>query len=93
MDIGEKYCKKLFLSSDFELHTVCDLNPKNPKKPKALSAIQVTSDYKEISDDVDIVAPIVPVDLNYFLVTTLDQNKHILLTNHLPKIMNNSSAH
>ena len=79
---GKNIARNFSLSSDFELHTVCDLNPKNLEEAKKLyPAIQVTSDYKEISDEVDIVAPIVPVDQHYFFGNYfLDQNKHILLT-------------
>ena len=79
---GKKYCKKFFSKSKFNLHTICDLDQQNLNNASLLYPnCQMISNYKEIGDDVDIVALIVPVHLHYPLADYfLDQGKHVLLT-------------
>ena len=79
---GKNIARNFSISSEFELHTICDLNPQSLETAKKLyPSVHVTDDYKKISDEVDIVAPIVPVDKHfYFANYFLDQGKHVLLT-------------
>ena len=79
---GKNIARNFSLSSKFELHTICDLDENNLENAKRMfPSVNVTNDYKMISDDVDVVAPIVPVDHHYFFADYfLEKGKHVLLT-------------
>lgn len=79
---GKNIARNFSLSSKFELHTICDLDKKNLEMAKKMfPSVNVTDDFKQISDDVDVVAPIVPVDHHYFFADYfLEKGKHVLLT-------------
>ena len=79
---GKNIARNFSQNPKFQLHTICDLDENNLSAASLLYPnCKFISDYKAISDDVDIVALIVPVHLHYPLADYfLDQGKHILLT-------------
>jgi len=79
---GKNVARNFANSDFFELHTICDFNEVNLAKAKSVYPfIKTCKTVEEISDDVDVVAPIVPVDSHYPLADMfLDKGKHILLT-------------
>ena len=86
---GKNIARNFSLSGDFELHTICDLNKSNLEMAKKMfPSAEVTDDYQKISDDVEVVAPIVPVDQHYFFADYfLERGKHVLLTKPFTKEM------
>ena len=79
---GKNIARNFSQSSKFELHTICDLSEENLENAKKMfPAVNITNDYTKISDEVEVVAPIVPVDHHYFFADYfLDKGKHVLLT-------------
>ena len=79
---GKNIARNIAQSEHFELDTICDLNQNSlAKADKIHPGVNLTTDYTTISDEIEIVAPIVPVDLHFkFADYFLDQNKHVLLT-------------
>ena len=78
---GKNIARNFSLSSNFELHTICDLSKDNLENAKRMfPSVNITDDFKKISDEVEVVAPIVPVDHHYFFADYfLDKGKHVLL--------------
>ncbi len=89
---GKNIARNFSLSSNFELHTICDLNKENLENAKKMfPSVNITDDYKKISDEVEVVAPIVPVDHHYFFADYfLDKGKHVLLTKPFTKHVDES---
>ncbi len=79
---GKNIARNFSLSSDFKLHTICDLSLDNLNLAKKMfPSVNITDDYTTISDEVDVVAPIVPVGQHFFFANYfLDRGKHVLLT-------------
>ncbi len=79
---GKNIARNISQSNNFELHTICDLNKSSLEEAENIYPNTILlEDYTKISEDVDLVAPIVPVDMHYkFADYFLDRNKHVLLT-------------
>ena len=79
---GKNIARNFSQNPKFNLHTICDLDAANLNAASLLYPnCRLINDYKEIGDDVDIVALIVPVHLHYPLADHfLDAGKHVLLT-------------
>jgi predicted dehydrogenase len=79
---GKNIARNFAQSEDFSLEVICDVSEEALKKAKLLyPGVRVIKDYKQMPEDIDIVAPIVKVDSHYEIANYfLDQKKHVLLT-------------
>lgn len=79
---GKNIARNFAQSEEFSLEVICDVSEEALKKAKLLyPGVRVIKDYKQMPDDIDIVAPIVKVESHYEIANYfLDKKKHVLLT-------------
>jgi predicted dehydrogenase len=79
---GKNIARNFAQSENFSLEVICDINEEALKKAKKLyPGVRVIKDYRDMPEDIDVVAPIVKVENHYKIADYfLDQKKHVLLT-------------
>ena len=87
---GKNIARNFAQSEEFSLEVICDISEESLKNAKKLyPGVRVIKDYKNMPEDIDIVAPIVKVDNHYEIANYfLDQKKHVLLTKPFTKTFN-----